>query len=284
MLGYLLAVAAAGVNAVSSILQRAAARKEPARLELRVQLMVRLLHRPLWLLGLAAVTASFLLQAFALSRGALASIEPVLGLELPVTVLLSARVFHRRLGRSELLAVVGITLGLAVLLASLAPSGGDAGSVPGPVWAVGLATTLVVIGALVHAGARAADRERRAAVWGVATGMGFGLTAALMKAMTLAARHDWFHLFSAWQTYAMAVVGVGSMFLAGNAVNAGSLVAAQPGFTAADPLTAILWGTVVLGEQVTVGWNLVPAAAGFAAVVISAVVLARSLRSASAPP
>jgi drug/metabolite transporter (DMT)-like permease len=74
----------------------------------------------------------------------------------------------------------------------------------------------------------------------------------------------------------MIVTGCLGMFLAQSALNAGPLVAAQPGLSLSDPVVSILWGVLVFHEQVRRGWFIV-LAAGCGLVLAAAVaVLARS--------
>ena len=44
------------------------------------------------------------------------------------------------------------------------------------------------------------------------------------------------------------------MFLTQAALNAGPLIAAQPGLTLSDPLISVLWGVLAFHEQVRQGW------------------------------
>lgn len=138
----------------------------------------------------------------------------------------------------------------------------------GLTWGVGLAINLGAVGGLVAWASRdATTATQRAALLGVATGASFGLTAALIKAMTEAvAHHGLAAIFTTWQTYAMVLAGALAMFLLQSALNAGPLVAAQPGFTAADPVVSILWGTAAFGETVRGGVYLI-LAVGSAVVV-----------------
>jgi multidrug transporter EmrE-like cation transporter len=62
----------------------------------------------------------------------------------------------------------------------------------------------------------------------------------------------------------MIISGGLSVFLLQSALNAGSLVTAQPGFTGADPIVSIIWGVLAFGEQVRVGPFVVLALAGAA--------------------
>jgi hypothetical protein len=110
----------------------------------------------------------------------------------------------------------------------------------------------------------------------VAAGSAFGLTAALMKGMTTTFSSGIGALLTSWLPYAMVAVGILGMFLLQSAMNAGRLIAAQPGITLSDPVVSVFWGILVFREQVRGGWYLA-AAAACAVVLCSAVfLLARS--------
>jgi hypothetical protein len=80
---------------------------------------------------------------------------------------------------------------------------------------------------------------------GLAAGANFGLTAALMKGMTTTFAGGLGHLLTSWQIYGMIGAGAFGMFLVQSAMNAGSLLAAQPGLTMADPVLSVIWGVRV---------------------------------------
>lgn len=278
MLSLLLALVAAGCNAASSVLQRKAnLEADPDRPGAGrvVRLMIGLLGSPAWLLGLAAMIVSFLLQATALAFGPLSRVEPVLVLELPLAVLLGAVVLRRPLRRPDWLCAALMALGLALFITVLAPSGGDATSVrTGTVVGAMLATIGLV---LVIALAARAWVAARAALFGTAAGTGFGLSASLMKfAVARLDKNGAVGLFTAWETYAMVVAGIASVVLVQFALRAGTLVAAQPGITLLDPLVSVLWGTVVAGETTRTGPILLLAGVGAAMIVGAVGWLARS--------
>lgn len=276
MLSPLLALLGAVSNALSSVLQRKAAREEPAEENLSLRLVWHLLHRPVWLAGFLAVIVSFLLQATALGTGQISVVEPLLALELPVTLALSAWLFHSRLQGREWGAAAVMTAGLAVLLVSLSPHGGHALSVPWQGWVIGCGINLLTISAGVGWARTTPTGARRAAILGATTGCAFGLTAALMKGMTSLFSQGFAALFTNWQLYAMIVTGVGAMFLLQSAMNAGRLLATQPGLTMADPVVSILWGVLAFGEQVRGGMFAVLAAVAAAVIGGATMVLARS--------
>ncbi len=260
MLTYLFAVPAGCANASSSVLQRKADSTEPGPGNLSLRLIMDLLRNPIWFVGI--LMAGFGLQAAALSSGPLAEVEPILIIELPLTLLLVGAVYGQRLQGREWTAAAAMTAGLAGLLYFVAPAGGSSVRVRWSVWAIGIGVSLVAIGALVELGRRGSS-IRRAALLGVAAGSTFGLTAAFIKAVTNAASaHGLVAIFRTWQTYAMVAAGGFTLFLLQSALNAGPLVAAQPGLTAANPVLAFLWGVLVFGgESVRSGFYLLLAAA-----------------------
>jgi drug/metabolite transporter (DMT)-like permease len=256
VLSYLLAVLAAVANATSSTLQRKANISEPDDVSFRPAMILDLLHRPVWLGGIGAVTAGFVLQAAALAHGELAVVEPILVLELPFTLALASVVFHRRLHRREWTAAAMMSAGLALLLLGLEPRRGAAMHVSLLGWGLGIAVSVLVVAALI---ARAVRRPaERAPLLGVATGATFGMTAAFMTGASEAFAQDPVSALSDWQTWAMLAAGLTGMFLLQNALQSGTLVAVQPGLTLTDPLASLLWAVLVFGEQVQGGpWLVV---------------------------
>ncbi|MEV7687454.1 DMT family transporter [Streptomyces bungoensis] len=275
MLSALLAVLAAGCNALASALQRKAAREEPAEDNLSLRLVWHLLHRPVWFGGFLSIIAAFLLQAAALGTGRISVVQPLLTLELPAALVLAARLLGKPLGRREWGAAAVMAAGVAGLIVALAPGGGQGPAVPWEDWLIGggVNVALVVAGVLW---ARGATGARRAAVLGVTTGCAFALTAALMKGMTTVFSQGLAALFTSWQLWAMAAAGACAMFLLQSTMHAGPLLVTQPGLTMADPVVAILWGTLVFGESVRGGLFILPAVAAAGAAAAAVMVLSRS--------
>jgi drug/metabolite transporter (DMT)-like permease len=280
MLSYVLAVLAACANATSSVLQRKANREVPRKHNLSWRLIWSLLHQPVWFFGILAITAGFLLQATALGFGQLSSVEPILVLELPLTLILASRVFGQRMRRREWGSAAAMTAGLGALLYLLMPSAGRSSSVRWYVWLIGIGANLALVAVLVALGRRASARGRgsgyRAALLGVAAGSTFGLTAALMKGMTTTFTGGFGTLVTSWQIYGMIAAGGLGMFFVQSALNAGNLLAAQPGLTLADPVLSILWGVLAFHERVRGGWFVLPEAACLAVMAAAVITLARS--------
>jgi hypothetical protein len=271
MLSYLLAVLAACANATSSVLQRKANQNVPQKENLSWKLIRSLLHQPVWFGGILAITVGFVLQASALGAGELAVVEPILVIELPLTLILAARLLgSSAMGGREWGSTLAMTVGLAGLLYFLDPSAGRSDQVPLYVWLIGISANLALVGVLVAWGRKgpagrgggrsgsasskgSGSSSHQAAVFGVAGGAAFGLTAALMKGMTTHFSQGFGAIFTSWQLYAMIATGGLGMFLVQSALNAGRLIAAQPGLTLSDPIISILWGVLAFHERVRAG-------------------------------
>lgn len=271
----LLAVGAAGCNAASSVLQRKANRDQ-SKESFGPRLLWHLFRHPQWLLGGLAMIVSFVLQAAALNAGTLSAVEPVLVLELPMTFILAAIVFSHPLPRRDWLCSALMASGLAMFIAVLDPSGGNANSIPTLVAIAATLSTAVGIAALVVAG-HLAHGATSAALFGIAAGSGFGLTASLIKvSVTRLTKQGLGSMFTSWETYGFALAGIASVILIQAALHAGTLVAAQPGITLLDPLVSLLWGTIVLGESTRTGPILLLAAFGALCIVAGVLLLVRS--------
>jgi drug/metabolite transporter (DMT)-like permease len=276
MLSLVLAVFAALGNAAASVLQRKANRDEPEGEATGLVLLCHLVRRPAWLGGIAVLVVAFLLQAAALSTGAIAIVQPILVLELPFTLLLASMVFHSRLHAREWIAIVGMSAGLAGMLYALQPSGGDPQRASGVSWVIGITASLVVTAVFVVLGYRA-EGLRRAAYLGLATGIGFGFIAALIASIGAAYGASGIAgVLQAPQTYLVIVLGPGFFFLLQKALQAGQLVASQPALTLSNPVIAVAFGIVVFGEHVQGGIWLILAFFGAGLIVVCTVMLARS--------
>ncbi len=300
MLTYALAVLAAIANAISSVLQRKANKRVPQSENMSLRQIWTLFHQPVWFGGIVAITVGFLLQATALGTGDLSVVEPVLILELPFTLILASRLFHQRLGPREWLPTIAMAAGLAGLLYLLAPTPGEPPRLHWYGWLAGVGGNLALVAVVVVVGRRGSFRRHpaddsgpgtgsgpsahsgqkagsfRAALLAVAAGSTFGLTAALMKEVTRTFQHGLGELFTDWPLYCMVAAGVLGMFLTQSALNAGSLIAAQPGLSLSDPLISVLWGVLAFHETVRQGWFIIGEVLCAGVIVTGVVMLARS--------
>ena len=244
---YVLALAAALANAVTSILQRMGVEDAPDDATLRLSLMTHALRRGVWLAGFAVMVGSFLCQAVALHLGDLSQVQPILTTELLLLVLILSTWFRFRITSREWLGAFAAAGGLAGFLIAAQPTPGAsaptnlswliAGSVCGGV---------VVVTVLL---ALRGPRWWRAAMFGAAGAVGFAFTAALIKSVGDVVVGDWTQMFVHWQTYALAACGLASVFLAQNAFHAGPIAASQTALVMVDPLASLAIGIGLFGDD-----------------------------------
>jgi drug/metabolite transporter (DMT)-like permease len=244
---YVLALGAAFANALTSILQRMAVEDAPQRDTLRLRLLTHALKRGIWLAGFFVMILSFIMQAVALHFGRLTQVQPILTTELLFLVFLLGSSFGFRIGWREWLGTAATAGGLAGFLIFAAPGGGGLVPTTSEWLEVGLsclgAATVSVLLAL------RGSRWRRAAMFGSASAIGFAFTASLTKVVSTYAAHDWASIVRHWETYALAVCGIVSLFLAQNAFHAGPIAASQSTLVMVDPLASILIGVSLFGDQ-----------------------------------
>jgi drug/metabolite transporter (DMT)-like permease len=277
MVSYFLAFLAGLVNATGNVLNRKAARDEPDQAEFKLKLITDLMHRKIWLAAVGMMIISFALAAAALGTGQLASVQLVVVLELPMTIIGGALLFRSPLGAREWIAIAAMTGGVIGLLAILDPRPGPARPIAPILWIVMSTANVGAIVALFLAARRHSKPAVRASLLGIASGLAYGLTAAYTKGMA-----DAFNaggivaVFTTWQFYACATAGVAAAFLLENAYQAGPLAASQPGITLVDPMVSTVWGIVVFGETIShgalLGLTVLPAAA----VAVGVALLSRS--------
>jgi hypothetical protein len=276
LLSYLCAALAAMGNALANVMQRKSSLEQSPDRPFGVGLLLDLVRSPTWRLGFLGLVGSFVLQAVALGLGQLSAVEPIITIEVPLTLLVASRTFGTRLHRPEWTGILVMTGGMIVLVAFLGPNPGNETDVPSWIYAAAGGATTATILSLI------AISRRGGSIWqtsclGAAAGTSFGMTATFIKeTIAQGDSRGVIGVVSTWQTYTAVGFGIFGLVLMQWALHVGPLLAAQPGFTLMDPLVSILWGVLVFDETTRMGWWLVPATFGAIAVGIGVVVLAHS--------
>jgi drug/metabolite transporter (DMT)-like permease len=275
VISVVLALLTAASNATASVLQRRAASQTKATRQLGGFSLLRdLARRKVWLAGIAMVVVASLLQAGALATGPIALVQPIFIVELPLTLLLSSWVWHRKLSGRTWGAVALVTVSLGTGLAAAEPSGAGNKASTG-IWVLTLIATVGFVGVLIAAGIRFSG-EPRAALLGLAAAVGYSLTAALMKEAVSSLDRGVVAFFETWQLYGVAVAGVGSLLLLQNALQAGTLAASQPALTVGDALLSTVYGVMLYHEHLRLGWFLIPELVALALITVGYIEIAKS--------
>ncbi|MEU8779929.1 DMT family transporter [Streptomyces sp. NPDC048606] len=270
------ALFAAFSNALATVLQRRAALTVPQSEGFRPGLILDLLRRPVWVVGILAVIAAGVGQAVALATGALTLVQPLFVLELPLALLIASLLTRDRLPAAVWLAVAGVVAGLAVALVAASPSGNRT-HVPPDRWAPALAGCALAVVVLAATGLRRPPGRARAGCLGAATAVCYALTAALMKSsVSVLGTRGLLAFLTRWETYAFAASGVCALLLLEHAMQGGPLVASQPALTLGDASVSVALGVLLYEERLRAGWWLLPQLLGIGLICAGVFALARS--------
>ena len=245
---YVLAVAAALSNALTSVFQRMGVEDAPEESTMRLSLMAHAIRRGVWLLGFGFMICAFLLQAFALHIGRLSVVQPILTMELLFLVAILGTYFRFSISLREWVGAGAIAFGLSGFLFFADPGGGN--EVP---------TNL----GWIVVGGSATCAHRRSPWWPPAGARAGGRPPCSaprppsptpsrprsIKVVSDYAANDWVTMFEHWQTYGVIVFGLLGLFLTQNAFHAGPLAASQSTLVLVDPLVSICMGIALFGDS-----------------------------------
>ncbi|GAA5200059.1 hypothetical protein GCM10023322_77100 [Rugosimonospora acidiphila] len=238
--------------ALSAALEQRAAKQEKPTRTLDPRLVLRLLHRPMWLFGWVPDAVGTVLQAIALSYGALALVEPLLLGGVFMAIPLEAAMQRRRPHSRDLVVVAFGVIGLAAFLLAADPGAGV--TMPSTAAWVGVGAG---VGAACAVSLLVAWRVRggaaRGVALGVATGALYGTAASLVKTVTQLLAHHPAAVFGHWQLYALIVVGGAAVTLNQNAFQGGPIAAPLTAIALIDPIAGVLIGITAFREHLSAG-------------------------------
>jgi drug/metabolite transporter (DMT)-like permease len=276
-----LALVAAALFALASAVQQRSAAAVPDEHARGTRLVRSLLRSRLWWTGTLADAGGCVAQAAALGVGSLLLVQPLLVTTVLFALPLGARWAGRRLRRADW----GWAALLAVALAAFVVTGDPTAGVDRAGWRQWL-PALVVLGVVCAACLLAAVVRRgtsRAVLLALATGLLYGLAAALTKGVVDLFPEGPAAVLTHWTTYLLAVSLLAGTVAQQSAYQAGPLEASLPAATVGEPVVAATLGVTVLAERLQAGgaeWLLVSVL--LAAMVAATVALSRSSAAPSA--
>jgi drug/metabolite transporter (DMT)-like permease len=214
-------------------------------------------RHPIWLAAIAADTAGLALQVLALHLGALSVVQLIMITALVFSLVLAHRFAHTRMSVEE---VAGGVVLVAALLGFLAISGASSPSISGSaqpadhVPAIVIGAAAVAVAVLCVLLARQVPRGLAAALLGIAAGLTYAMTAALIKSCSdVALSQGVDALLTSWQLYVLVVAGLIGLVLGQLAFQSGPLRASLPAIAIVDPLVSIAVGVFVYDEHLRPG-------------------------------
>ncbi len=269
------ALLAAVCMAIGIVLRQRATMNVPEDQGVSTTMVKTLLRTPLWWIGTGLAIAGYVSQAVALSLGSLLVVQPLMVSSLLFALPLSARLAGRRVTRAEWVWAMVLTFALAlfVVMARPRPSLYRGQEMA---WLVAIAVIAPIVIFCVVFGARSTGR-RRAVLIAIAVGVLFGVTAVGTKlVMFELADGGVLAVLRFPSLYVLAVLGVTATLLQQSAFHAGALQMSVPTMLVLEPVVAVLLGTIVLNEQLSVsGYEMVVLPITVAAMVAATIALGR---------
>ncbi len=246
-------LASALAYALASVLQHHEASDLSPDHSMKPKLLLGLATSPIWLLGILADIVGFVLQFIALGHASLLFVQPLLVTGLLFALPLGALLAKRRVSVRELFGALLVIVGLTSFELAASPGPGRS-SASALAWYVTVSIVVVSTGGLMLLSRRLKSPRRKAQTLALASGIAYGLGAALMQvtSRTISTRSVG-AVLTTWYPYALVVFGALTLLLVQSSFQAGSLSDTLPILTVVDPLASILIGALTLGEGIDKG-------------------------------
>ncbi len=245
-----IAIAAAAAFGSAGVLQHRATHETRPRKPLEPGLLLDLIRLAGFRSSVLLGVLGFVLQVVALRFGPLIMVQPLLVTGVLFYLLLASALSHRRPDRGLMLGALTALAGLSAFLVIARPSGGGDQFNGSAALPLGIGLVIVVAACLVVSTQVA--NEVRALPLAVATAVCYGVTAGLVRSLTVHGL-DW-TILTQWELYAIAIVGPAGFLLNQNAYQSGMVGSlALAIITLGDPLVGIGIGVAWLGERIGAG-------------------------------
>lgn len=272
-LGLVAALAAALCSGIAAVLQARAVGRSGSDTT-GAALMARLVRSGTYLAGLALVAAGFLLSVLALRELPVFVVAVARASSLGVTALLAWPLLGVRVGRREVAALLGLSAGLLLVVAS--GEAGPVAEVPDAVrWGLPVALVALVLLALV---VQRQTGPRTGIALAAVAGLGFGLVGVSARAVTAEAPLDLLLDPAVWT---LGGAGLHGLLVYASALQRSTVTSATAALVGIETLSGAAAGILLLGDSPRPGWALA-GAVGFVLALTGALALAGSQPVASA--
>jgi drug/metabolite transporter (DMT)-like permease len=248
--------------------------------------LVKLFLDPRWLLAIAGDFLGFLLQIGALAAGSVVVVQPLVVLMLPVSLFVGYVLGGPRPRPADYLGCCAVVGGLAVFLSLIGEP--HSGRVPHSRSIAVAVLFVLLVGLAICIAVRKQGSIIRGAAYGAVAGTYFGTLAVMVDACSDRVERAGVHGLVATPRglvplAGIALLGLGGIILTQLSFQVGALAATLPANLAADPLTGVVLGAILLRETVpTDAWHLAAYSLCMVAVIVGTMRLAQPAAAAQA--
>jgi drug/metabolite transporter (DMT)-like permease len=234
--------------------------------------LARLAGERMWLLGTVVLLLGYLVQARALDIGRLVVVQPLLVTTIVFALPLGWWLTGQHVGQREILGAGVIVFGLVLFVLFGDPAGG-VDNAPNDEWAIAIAVVAALCTTSVVIGSRGTS-STKAAGYGAAAGILFGLSASLTKPTVEVLHMSVEDVLSSWEFYALMFAGGLGFVLQQVSLGTGRLAPSVATVSVANPVVSILIGVFLFEERLTrPAWHVVVALTGLGLALVGAVVI-----------
>lgn len=267
-----LALVAAFLFALAATLQQKGALNLPKVSLGEPSSLLKLLGQTMWLVGTGAMLIGYVVQAVALDRGQVSIVQPLLVTTIVFALPLGYYLTQQHVGRREIGGALVIVVGLALFTIFGDPAEGN-GNAPGTDWLFVIVLVAIVSGVLLTFAGRGGP-SMRAAMYGSAAGVLFGLSASLTKPTIDYLKGGVGDMLSHWEPYVLAFAGILGFVLQQISLGTGRLAPSVATVSTVNPFVSILIGTFLLDERLSrPPWHVALAIVGLVLALGGAVVV-----------
>jgi drug/metabolite transporter (DMT)-like permease len=228
-----------------------------------------------WLGGTLALLVGYAAQAIALDKGRVSIVQPLLVSTVVFALPLGYFVTAQQVGRREIVGAAVVVLGLALYAVFGDPASGR-DNAPNDEWAVALLVVCALCGALFLIG-RNSERARKAALYGVVSGILFGTSACLVKPTFAQLDESVATVLTHWQFYAMAVAGIVAFVVQQVSLAEGFLATSVATVSVSNPIVSVLIGIALFEERLSdPTWHKIVAFFGLGLAGLGAIAIAKA--------
>ena len=244
--------------------------------------MARLFLVPTWLLGTLVLLAGYATQGAALGRGRLVVIQPLLVLTIVFALPLGHWLTQQYVTRRQVYGAVVVVVGLALFVRIGDPSAG-VDSASNTKYLVAIAVVGIPVAALLIFGTRAKP-TLKAAMFGVAAGLLFGLCAVFAKPTVEELRDGLGAVFSHPEVYGLIAFGLMAFVIQQLSLATGQFAPAMVTVSVANPFISVILGAYLFEERLTRPfWHVILAALALLAAFAGAVLITMGNRERELP-
>lgn len=215
--------------------------------------LVRLVAVPVWLLGTLVLLVGYGTQAGALDRGRLVVIQPLLVMTIVFALPLGRWLTGQHVVRRQVYGAIAVVIGLSLFVMVGDPS--DGVDAPSSNWEYVVASIAVsALAAIAVWRGSNANATVKAAAFGIAAGLWFGLSATFTKPTMEQLHVSVSEALSNPEVYGLLGFGLIAFLVQQLSLATGQLAPAMAAVSVGNPVISVLLGIVMFDERLTRPW------------------------------